>query len=133
MIHQSSNHSNKSGGVLPIRRTPGATASSTLYPLHQTRSLALQLRPGSTSAPNNLSDACRLSDLLSGSSNHYLRGAPTATASNGSFDLVSILDDALSISQDTDSVTEPEEPCDSSPYSHNICNNNNNNRPYHRQ
>ena len=122
MIHAAD--SNKSS-ALPIRRSRG-TASSTLYPLHQTRALLRHLRPGSTAAPITLVDACLLNarnspeDTLHPYSNNDRR---TAT-SNNNYNLVEILDQALNILQDDHLLCETEEPSACFPHR-----NNNNNNP----
>ena len=143
MIHPS-NTTNHHRGFLPIHRSRGTTTSTTLYPLHQTREILRQLRPGSTAAPTNLVDACLLdvvvlrstqgSQQRSNSNNNAAAATATtaststAASSNNNYSLVQILDEVLNILQDdSDCLDEPEEPRSCSPHRSN--NNGNSNSP----
>ena len=126
-MNQVSSSASSKSVVLPIQRSRNATASSTLYPLHQARALLRQLRPGSTSAPTNLVDAFRVDTFRSDPTvtNSYTSAAVAFNRRN--HNLVQILDEALSVLQDERQCSiDLEEPFNCTPPRNDDSNNNNN-------
>ena len=131
-MNQDSSNANSKSGVLPIQRSRSATTSSTLYPLHQARVLLRELRPGSTAAPSNLVDAFRLDTLPSNPTITYNYAFSAGSSNRNTYNLVQILDEALSVLQDDSQCSIGlEEPCNCNCNCNpprNECRSNNNNK-----